>query len=283
MRSIARSATSGLAGADLALEQAVHRVRLGEVVLDLGADLALAAGQLERQPLVERRQQLTLAAGPRLGAERRSSRAAPGQHQLGDQRLLEAEPQLGLAAPGRSRPARGSSRTPCARRSASTVSRSRVRQQVGDVVEDGAREADRPLEVPGLDALGERVDRVERAQAVERGLRRTRRPRRRRRTSPSAGLVSCHWLAEPRDLAGEHAALAAGEPLGVPVGHVLLLGEERHLQRRAVGAQHGLDPVGATAGAAVGVGLGLGAGDLADDGELLAGLEARRPRSARRS
>ena len=33
----------GLAGADLALEQPVHRVRLGEVVLDLRADLALAA------------------------------------------------------------------------------------------------------------------------------------------------------------------------------------------------------------------------------------------------
>ena len=32
-----------LAGADLALEQPVHRVRLGEVELDLRADLALAA------------------------------------------------------------------------------------------------------------------------------------------------------------------------------------------------------------------------------------------------
>ena len=40
-----------------------------------------------------------LAAGARLGAERAQDRAAPGQHQLGDQRLLEPEPALGAGRP----------------------------------------------------------------------------------------------------------------------------------------------------------------------------------------
>ena len=84
----------GLAGADLALEQPVHRVGLGEVVLDLGADLALAAGEGERQPLVERREQAPAArcAPGRPGAQ---ARAGAGQHQLGDQRLLEPVAVLG--------------------------------------------------------------------------------------------------------------------------------------------------------------------------------------------
>ena len=87
-----------LAGADLALEQPVHRVRLGEVVLDLLADLALAGGELERQPRVERRQQGAVAAGRAACAPIAPDRAAPPtEDELGDQRLLEPVAVLGLA------------------------------------------------------------------------------------------------------------------------------------------------------------------------------------------
>ncbi len=48
--SIARSATDRLAGADLALQQPVHRMRRGQIRGDLLADPALAVGQLVRQP-----------------------------------------------------------------------------------------------------------------------------------------------------------------------------------------------------------------------------------------
>ena len=83
-----------LAGADLALEQPVHRVRLGEVVRDLLADLALPVGQRERQPLVERHLERPVAAGARGRAELAERPAAAGEHELGDQGLLEPEPVL---------------------------------------------------------------------------------------------------------------------------------------------------------------------------------------------
>ena len=57
----------GLAGADLTLEQPVHRMRLGEVGLDLGADLQLAGGQGR-----------TAAARRRPRAGRPLRRRAPG-------------------------------------------------------------------------------------------------------------------------------------------------------------------------------------------------------------
>ncbi len=84
----------GLAGPDLALEQPVHRVRSGQVGVDLGPDLALAVGQRERQPRVERRQQRAVAPVARHRAQG-AHRATPArQHELGDQRLLEAEVAL---------------------------------------------------------------------------------------------------------------------------------------------------------------------------------------------
>ena len=55
----------GLAGADLALEQPVHRVTGGQVVEDLLADRALAGGEVEGQPGVEPVEQPALPAGAR--------------------------------------------------------------------------------------------------------------------------------------------------------------------------------------------------------------------------
>ena len=97
----------GLAGADLALEEAVHRVRLGEVGLELYADVALALGQLERQPLVEGGQQAP-SPGARPGTLGADRGPAPYEHELGGQRLLEAEPLAARRRPGPSRRGRGS-------------------------------------------------------------------------------------------------------------------------------------------------------------------------------
>ena len=85
-----------LAGADLALEQPVHRVRLGQVALELLADLHLARGQREGQPGVEGREQ-SAPTGPGDGTLGTLTGPAPGEHQLGHQRLLEAEALLGGA------------------------------------------------------------------------------------------------------------------------------------------------------------------------------------------
>ena len=84
----------GLAGADLALEQPVHRVVAGELVGDQVPDLALTGGELERQPRVEGRQDPVGSAGSGMRALLAVGGASPGQHQLEDQRLLEAEPLL---------------------------------------------------------------------------------------------------------------------------------------------------------------------------------------------
>ena len=85
----------GLAGADLTLEQPVHRVGAGELGRDELADLALAAGELERQSGVERRQHPVVASRPGLRTHRPVGRAPSGEHELEHQRLLEAEALLG--------------------------------------------------------------------------------------------------------------------------------------------------------------------------------------------
>ena len=83
-----------LAGADLALEQPVHRVVAGQLAGDDLADLALAPGELERQPGVEGRQEPVGPTGARAGALRAVRGAAPREHELEHQRLLEAEALL---------------------------------------------------------------------------------------------------------------------------------------------------------------------------------------------
>ncbi len=94
----------GLAGADLALEQAVHRRVLGELRGQGLADGGLAGGQRERQLPVEGGQQSVRggpAGGGLLGGE---LGAAPGQGRLEHQGFLVAEPVPG-ALPVRRRSA----------------------------------------------------------------------------------------------------------------------------------------------------------------------------------
>ena len=261
----------GLAGADLALEQAIHRVRPGEVVLDLGADLALSAGQLERQPRVEGGQQRALVTRPGLGTLGAQLGPAAGQHELGDQRLVEAEPSLGRA--DLTEVVRGVD--PVQRGPGvdeGVLVAHRVRQQLGHLVEDGPGEADRALEVPRVDALGLRVDRVQVADRVDGGLRALL-PVVVRSEERHLRVGELPLATERAHLADEDAAAAGRESPGLPVGDVLRLGEERHLQGRAVGREDGVEAVGAPAGTAIGVGVDLGAGDLADDGQHLAVLE----------
>ena len=259
----------GLAGADLALEQPVHRVRLGEVVLDLGADLALPARELERQPCVERREQPAVAAVARPRPHRPDRPAAPAEHQLGDQGLLEPVAVLGALdlAPrvGRVDPVERLAGVEHV-----VLLPDLVGEQLGQLVDDRPREADGLLEVPGVDVLGERVDRVERADRLQR----------QRRQVLVAGAEQDHLrvgelpvVAELPDLAHEDAAAALAQPLLVPLGHVGLLGEERHPQRRALGAEHDLLAVRRPVGTPVLVGLAGRGRDLADHGEELSLLE----------
>ena len=88
-RSMARSATTVLPEPTSPWSSRFIGWRLREVGLDHLADLPLPVGERERQPLVERRQQAA-AARAGLRAERAQERPPPGEHDLGDQRLLEA-------------------------------------------------------------------------------------------------------------------------------------------------------------------------------------------------
>ena len=140
-------------------------MRLGEVLLDLGADLALPLGQLKGEPLVEGSEQPAPARAG-LGAKHPQEGPAPGQHQLGDERLLEPVAPLGPLdlVPGVGRVDqvdRG------ARVGDVVLGADLGGQQLGDVVDDAAREAHGALDVPGVDALGLWVERVERAEGVD--------------------------------------------------------------------------------------------------------------------
>ena len=179
----------GLAGADLALEQPVHRVRLAEVVLDLGADLALPARQLERQLRVERREQPAVASVARPRSHRPHRPAAPAEHELGDQRLLEPVAVLGALdlSPGVGRV------DPVERLAGVehvVLRPDLVGEQLGQLVDDRPGEGDGTLQVPRLDALGERVDRVEARRSTRGTSPPSPAPRPSRpccRTAPSAG------------------------------------------------------------------------------------------------
>ncbi len=82
----------GLAGAHLALQQPLHRVRPGEVGEQLVADLLLPLRQLERQRRVERVQQAAGDAGPRHGSVRRRQGATASHGELQPERLVELHP-----------------------------------------------------------------------------------------------------------------------------------------------------------------------------------------------
>ena len=157
-----------LAGADVALEQALHRRRAREVGVDLGDRLLLMLGQLEREcgavaadqlaRLRQRGGDLLLALG-----------SAPRQRQLEDEQLVEGEPLpslLGLLERARlvdRRQRVASERQPALRLQ-------RRRQRVGMVGHERQRRLDELAQLRRRDLLARRIDRREvgrRRAAVE--------------------------------------------------------------------------------------------------------------------
>ncbi len=84
-----------LAGADLALQQPVHRVLGGQVGEDLGADLLLTVRQGEGQPGVEGVQHAAGDGAARDRGQRGVGGPALGEGDLEDERLVPAQPVLG--------------------------------------------------------------------------------------------------------------------------------------------------------------------------------------------
>ncbi len=161
----------GLAGADVALEQAEHALGLAEIGIDVGDRRALAPGQRERQ----RRQDLCLQAGV-VGA--RAPAAAPhmGAHQ-GERELARQHLVIGKARPRRPlhgeigrlrRPvqrAQGIAEArPFLAREQRRVEPLRQRRHLVERRRDGAAQR------LGREPLGERVDRLNRRQARKAGF-----------------------------------------------------------------------------------------------------------------
>jgi len=84
-----------LPGAHLALEEALHRVRQGEVLTDLGPDHPLAGGQREGQGGVEGGEQSERARRPGRRGEVSHGRPPARERRLEHERLLEAHPRPG--------------------------------------------------------------------------------------------------------------------------------------------------------------------------------------------
>ena len=85
----------GLAGAHLALEQAVHRRAAAELARQLASDVLLTPGQGEGQGGVERLEQPATSDLPRRAGQRPGHRAALGQHDLQHEGLVPLEPLPG--------------------------------------------------------------------------------------------------------------------------------------------------------------------------------------------
>ena len=220
---------------------------------------------------VERGEQAATVAEPRLPAEGADERPATGQHQLGHQRLLVAEVLAG----------RGDLRVVLRRvdpvERGPRVGKPVLAQQrgghhVGHLVEHRPGEGDGALEVPRVDALGQRVDREQAVDALQQllglgvllGVA---------AEDEHLGVGELPLVPEGAHLAGEHALVADREPARLPVGDVLLGREERHPQARPVGAQHHLLAVGHPTGAPVAVALLVAAADLPDHGQQLARVQ----------
>ena len=259
-RSIARSATSVLPEPDLALQQPVHRVRLGELGLEHGADLALAGGELEGQPLVEGREQ-SPATGARLRSEGTLRGTPTGQHQLEHERLLEPEAALrgaglGVVVGAVHQPEGG-------HHVEHVVALAQLgRQHVGHVGDQVERHPDHLDQVPDVELVGERVDRQQLAEGLvlpvavaEHQLVR---------------LLELPAAVEDLGLAGEESAAAGGHLFDVRIGLPGIGTEERQREGRTVGADADLGAELRLAPALER--LHRSAGHLADDRQQLADL-----------
>ena len=87
-----RHGDHGLAGTDVALQQAVHRVRAGEIGLDLVDRASLRRRQRERQQLVEAADELALRLMADAARRPLVGPLAHHEHDLDAQELVEREP-----------------------------------------------------------------------------------------------------------------------------------------------------------------------------------------------
>ena len=252
----------GLAGADLTLEQPVHRVSVTELLGDLLPHRALPGSELERQPLVEPVEQTAPHTRSRVGHGALDRRPAPGQHGLGDERLVVLQALLGrhLLGPGVGAvdPSQGLVGVE------QVLGRSHVGgKDLGYVLDHLQGQADGGLEVPGVHRGGRRVDRDQLGHGVG-GLVDVVHPR--------LGVGQLPLVAEPLQPADEQPDAAAGHRFRrAPGGGALLaveVGEQQGLV--ALGAHPDLEPVRRPVRALVLVGERLRADHLAHQGQQVA-------------
>ena len=135
----------------------------GEVGCDLSCHRLLPAGQGERQPLVEGRQQSGLRRDSSGRRQRSGLGAPPGQHDLEQERLVEAQPLLSPAyVLAGLRPVHQAQRVPQREKSLSLADR--VRERVGDVVDQAEDRGDTLGDGPRGELRRGRVDRQETAR-----------------------------------------------------------------------------------------------------------------------
>ncbi len=194
----------GLAGADVALDEPVHRVGTGQVGGDLGPDRLLARGEGERQRRVEGLQQPSGPGRERRGRAGDGGLAAQRQRQLHAHRLVPDEP-----VPGRVVVRLGVGHVDAAQRlpqAGQPLGPPQLhRQRVGGVVEQLEHLAHAARDVPGRELAGGRVDRHERADLVVVAQRLELRVR------------ELELVVEHAHLAGEQRPQAGGEHALEPV------------------------------------------------------------------
>ena len=199
----------GLAGADLALEQPVHRVAAAELGGDLLAHSALPVGEREGQPLVEPVEDPGAATGPRVGDGAPRSRHVGGPARSGRRRPRRTSAAARACVSCAQSSGRWIQRSACATSIRSSASRTGVGQRVRHVLDEVEREADGLLELPGVHAGGRGV---ERDQVGHR--RRRRSPR--RRTSASRGWSAATRSANHFSRPLNSPTLSRDELLGTP-------------------------------------------------------------------
>ncbi len=221
----------GLAGAHLALEEAVHGVLGRQIVEDLPADLLLAVGEREGQLGVEGIEDAARHQGPGDRGELGLGHAAPGECDLEDERLVPLQPvprggDVGLGGRTVDLEQR------LGERDQFPALAERFGQRIDGVLRAGQHRVDRLGDLPGRHLLASRIDRQ---QLAGEGVDRV----------GSAlvtveefvfGVGELELAVEDRHLAGEHRAAPREQ---VFVGLVNALAEEDQPEpAAAVGERH---------------------------------------------
>ena len=248
----------GLAGADLALQQPVHRRVARQVGGQDRADLRLALRQPERQGGVEGGQQPAVATGTGHAGQRPGGGPALGEHDLQDVGLLEGEPLLGardVLAPERGVDVAQR----LLERDQAVAAPQVLGQRVGAEVDDVERDADRPCDEQARGLGRRRVDRHHRPGEL---------------LGHHALLVVHELVLRVRELGPAAEALDLAREEGLATGPQLTLGpaavEQRDLHAVAAGVlQRHVGLVERLAAAPGGQAAARAGVDLGEDGREL--------------